>query len=162
MKYCFIVLFAALALSACITPYDEVDWESNVLINEEGTLYASGTGLRASDAMSMAKEMAQTACLAQNVGLQMIRSETEYTGKVDQDKRAEMMSDYDIADKDYKQAKEKWKKEKYLINRSFLTTDYAQRQVLLEKLNEPQEPVPPSGIGKDYQATIYFRCVSSK
>ena len=162
MKYRPVILLATIVLSACMTPYDDTDWESNVFIDEEGALYASSKGVRASDAISAAQGMARAACSAQNVELQLIRSKTEYTGKFDEEKRAKMMSDYDIAESDYKQAREEWDKETYLIKRSFLTTDYAQRQVQLKDLPKPQEPIPPSGIGNDYQATIYFKCVSSK
>lgn len=57
--------------------------------------------------------------------------------KIDEVARVEMMHDYDIADKVYRKEMEEW-------------------------AEEAEAPIPPTGIGKDYEAAVYFKCVSSR
>lgn len=53
----------------------------------------------------------QKACSAQGAKSKVICTETEYTGKYHELTRVEMMYDYDIADKAYREAMEQWAKE---------------------------------------------------
>lgn len=162
MKYWLVIPLAVLGLSACVSPLNQIDWDSSVFVGEDGTLYASGKGMRENDAIATTTEIAGAACTAQGAKSKVVRTETEYTGKYDEVTRVEMMHDYDIADKVYKEAMEQWATEADEINRSFLSTDYQTRQTKLEALTKPDAPIPPTGIGKDYAATVYFKCVSSR